>query len=87
MGVSLAERGLVQVSMNLTHFEQTPIHTVFDRVVAEAAKEGVNVEESEIVGLIPAAALAATSAAHLRLKNFSADRILEHRLASAVQRR
>jgi glutamate formiminotransferase len=80
LGLSLADRGIVQVSMNLTNFEQTPIHVVFDRVVQESAKEGVDVLESEIVGLIPEAALAGTSPAHLRLDKFSENQILEHRL-------
>jgi glutamate formiminotransferase len=83
MGVSLADRGIVQVSMNLTDYERTPIHAAFDHVAAEAAREGVDVEDSEIVGLIPAAALSGASAAHLRLRGFSEQQILEHRLASS----
>ena len=81
LGLSLAERGLVQVSMNLVDYERTPIHVAFDRVAAEAAGQGVDVKDSEIVGLIPAAALAGTSAAHLRLRGFSDQQILEHRLS------
>lgn len=84
IGLALTDRGIVQVSMNLTNHERTPIHRAFDRVAAEAAKEGVEVKESEIVGLIPAAALADTSAAHLRLRNFSENQILEHRLSGML---
>jgi glutamate formiminotransferase len=80
LGLSLAGRGIVQVSMNLTNYERTPIHVAFDRVVAEAAKDGVEVLESEIIGLIPAAALAGTSSTYLRLPGFSNDQILEDRL-------
>ena len=80
LGLPLVERGIVQVSMNLTNYERTPIEVVFDRVVAEAAREGVEVLESEIVGLVPAAALAGTTASHLRLRAFSENQILEHRL-------
>ena len=56
MGVPLADRGIVQVSMNLTNYEKTPIHRVFELVKREAARYGVSVLESEIVGLVPAAA-------------------------------
>lgn len=83
LGMAIADRGIVQVSMNLTNYERTPIQVAFDRVVAEAAKNGVAVLDSEIIGLIPAAALASTTPAHLRARGFSANQILEHRLASA----
>lgn len=81
LGLLLPHRGIAQVSMNLTDFTQTPIQTVFDRIVGEATKAGVEVLESEIVGLIPEAALAATSPAVLRLHEFSDNQILERRLA------
>jgi glutamate formiminotransferase len=83
LGMALADRGIVQVSMNLTNYERTPIQVAFDRVVAEAAKDGVAVLDSEIIGLIPAAAFAGTTPAHLRARGFSANQILEHRLAGA----
>ena len=57
MGVALEDRGIVQVSMNLTNYEKTPIFRVFEVVKREAARYGVDVLESEIVGLVPAAAL------------------------------
>jgi glutamate formiminotransferase len=82
LGLSLADRGIVQVSMNLTNYKQTPIGLVFERVAAEAAKAGVAVAESEIVGLIPEAALSGTTPESLRLRGFSEDRILERRLAA-----
>lgn len=81
LGLPLADRGIVQVSMNLTNYAHTPIQTVFDRVVLEARKAGVPVVESELVGLIPAAALDSTTPEHLQLRNFSEDQILETRLA------
>ncbi len=62
MGVELADRGIVQVSMNLTNFEKTPIFRVFELVTREAARYGVTVLESEIVGLVPSAALTASAA-------------------------
>jgi glutamate formiminotransferase len=80
MGISLADRRLVQVSMNLTDFTTTPIHVVFDSVQREANGHGVRVLESEIVGLVPAAALTASAQEHLKLARFSPDQILENRL-------
>src|SRR5688572_14299038 len=80
MGVALADRGIVQVSMNLTNFEKTPMLRVFEAVKQEAAKYGVNVLESEIVGLVPAAALVATAAQYLQLTAFTPNQILENKL-------
>jgi glutamate formiminotransferase len=81
MGVRLDDRGgIAQVSMNLTNYEKTPIFRVFDTVQREAARYGVAVLESEIVGLVPAAALVATAAHYLQLDGFSGDQILENRL-------
>src|SRR5689334_18303375 len=60
MGIPLEDRGIVQVSMNLTNYEKTPMFRVFDLVKREAERYGVSVLESEIVGLVPAAALQQT---------------------------
>ena len=83
MGIPLADRGVVQVSMNLTNYEKTPIFRVFEVVKREAARYGVNVLESEIVGLVPAAALVATAESVLQLERFTADQVLETRLRQA----
>jgi glutamate formiminotransferase / 5-formyltetrahydrofolate cyclo-ligase len=80
MGLALADRGIVQVSMNLTNYEKTPLYRVFDLVQREAARYGVAVIESEIVGLVPSAALTAVAEYHLRIARFGRDRILENRL-------
>jgi glutamate formiminotransferase len=81
MGVELADKGVVQVSMNLTNVEKTPIFRVFELVKREAARYGVTVLESEIVGLVPAAALTASAAWFLQMESgFSADQILENKL-------
>jgi glutamate formiminotransferase len=80
MGIRLEDRGIVQVSMNLTNFEKTPIFRVFETVKREAARYGVEVLESEIVGLVPSAALTAAAAYYLQLTGFSADQILERKL-------
>src|SRR5688572_30241592 len=83
MGIRLEERGIVQVSMNLTNYEKTPIHRVFDVVKREAARYGVSVLESEIVGLVPSAALVGTAEHYLQLERFSSDQVLEHKLRSS----
>jgi len=80
MGVTLAERGIVQVSMNLTNYEKTPILRVFEAVKSEAERYGVSVLESEIVGLVPSAALVDVGVSTLQLTQFTRDQILESRL-------
>jgi len=80
MGVTLADRGIVQVSINLTNYEKTPMLRVFEAVKREAERYGVNVLESEIVGLVPSAALVGVARAVLQLSQFSNDQILEARL-------
>jgi glutamate formiminotransferase len=80
LGVTLADRGLVQVSMNLTNYRETPIPQAFDAVRAEAERHGVGVLESEIIGLVPAAALAGVDPVRLRLARFTDAQLLEQRL-------
>jgi len=80
MGVRLESRNLAQVSMNLTDFDETPIHRVFEAVRAEAERYGASIAGSEIVGLIPNRALAMSAAWYLRVENFQPDQILENRL-------
>lgn len=80
MGVLLEERGVVQVSMNLTNFEKTPIPRVFEFVKREAARYGVAVLESEVVGLVPQGALVAAAEYYLQLEGFLPRQVLETRL-------
>ena len=80
MGIALDDRGIVQVSINLTNFEKTPMHRVFDAVRREAARYGVAVLESEIIGLTPQAALVSAAEHYLQLSRFSNDQILENRM-------
>lgn len=81
MGFELKERGIVQVSMNLTNFTVTPIRKVFDAIEAKAKEAGVEVLESELVGLAPRAALDEETARHVRLAGFDPDRqIIENLL-------
>jgi glutamate formiminotransferase len=83
IGVALGDRGIVQVSMNLTDYRTTSITEAFDAVEANAQRLGVSVLASELVGLAPAAALTSEIAAQVRLRNFNEERmILERRLAA-----
>ena len=79
-GFKLEDRGIVQVSMNLTNYEKTPIFRVFETVKREAARYGVSILESEIVGLIPSAALAGAAEFYLQLEGFKPDQVLENKL-------
>ena len=80
MGIKLDDRNLAQVSMNLTNYEKTPIFRVFEMVKREAARYGVTVLESEIVGLVPSAALVRSAEFYLQLERFGDDQILEKKL-------
>src|SRR6184192_3611979 len=77
-------RGLAQVSMNLTDFEQTPIARVFEYVKREAARYGVQPLASEIVGLIPKRALEDGAEWFLQVENFNSSMILENRLSAVM---
>jgi len=79
-GFTLQDRGIVQVSMNLTNYEKTPIYRVFETVKREAERYGVSILESEIVGLVPAAALNAAAEFYLQIGGFKAEQVLENRL-------
>jgi glutamate formiminotransferase / 5-formyltetrahydrofolate cyclo-ligase len=79
-GFKLDDRGIVQVSMNLTNYEKTPIFRVFEVVKREAARYGVSILESEIVGLIPSAALSAAAGFYLQIEGFKPEQVLEHKL-------
>jgi len=83
-GAGFLVRGLAQVSMNLTDFEQTPIHRVFEVVKREAARYGVMPVSSEIVGLIPKKALEQASEWFLQVENFDSSLILENRLSAVM---
>jgi glutamate formiminotransferase len=81
MGVMLEDRRLAQVSMNLTNYEKTPMFRVFDLVKREAARYGVSILESEVVGLVPSAALVRSAEYYLQLDRFSDEQVLEKKLA------
>lgn len=83
-GAGFLVRGLAQVSMNLTDFDQTPIHRVFEMVKREAARYGAAPVSSEIVGLIPKKALEQAAEWFLQVENFDSSLILENRLAAVM---
>ena len=82
MGVMLEDRKIAQVSMNLTNYQKTPVFRVFEMVKREAERYGVTILESEIVGLVPAAALLSSAEYYLQIEGFSGDQVLENKLRS-----
>ena len=85
LGFELAERGIVQVSMNLTDYKKTPIPRVLELVRREAARYGVPVIGTEIVGMVPQAALDQVVEYYLSLERFSPDMVLERRIQEALE--
>ena len=86
MGVPLNNRQQAQVSMNLTDFEEMPLHRVFERVQREARLHGVSVTGSEIIGLIPQKAIDMSAEYFLRVQNFSPHLIFENRLEALLEK-
>jgi glutamate formiminotransferase len=80
LGLDLPRAGLVQVSMNVEDWEAAALHEIVARIAAEAAARGVEVDRSELVGLMPAGAAARAAGAILRIDGFDASRVLELRL-------
>lgn len=79
--LGLLVNGRAQVSMNLTDFHKTPIHRVVEMIRREAARYGVAIESSELIGMIPQQALLDAAAWYLQLNNLDARMVLENRLA------
>jgi glutamate formiminotransferase len=79
MGVRL-DTNLVQVSMNLTNYQRTPMYVAYDAVVREAARHGVTVRGSELIGLVPQAALRPGDETYLKIEGFTSAQILEDQL-------
>ncbi|HKT46680.1 MAG TPA: glutamate formimidoyltransferase [Candidatus Acidoferrales bacterium] len=84
MGVELKARNLAQVSINLTDFEQTPMHRVYEMVKREAERYGAVPVGSEIVGLVPKKAIEMAADFFLQLENFSPSQVFENKLAAAL---
>ena len=81
LGMTLEERKIVQVSMNLVNYKKTPIYRVFELIRAEACRYGVPVVGSEIVGLVPNDALLGAAEYYLQIENFSSSQVIENRLS------
>jgi len=84
MGVELKARSLAQVSINLTDYEQTPMHRVYAMVKREAERYGLMPVGSEIVGLVPKKAIEMAADYFLQLENFSPSQVFENKLAAAL---
>lgn len=84
MGFEIEERGVVQVSMNMTDYRRSPLHRVFETIRAEADRRGVAVLDSEIVGPVPLAAVVDAAAYALQLEGFEGDQVLEARMLEAM---
>jgi glutamate formiminotransferase / 5-formyltetrahydrofolate cyclo-ligase len=80
MGVELKEKGMVQVSMNLTHYRVTNIPKVYEFIRTEAMKRGIEIEGSEIVGLVPLAVLEGVVQHYLKYPEFSTNQVIEQRI-------
>lgn len=80
IGIELEERGIVQVSMNMTDYTKTPLYRVFELVKIEAKRFGVSVVGSEVIGLLPMEAMIGTAEYYLGVEDFSMDQILEKRM-------
>jgi glutamate formiminotransferase len=85
LGVPLVSRGVVQVAINFTDFEQTPVHVVYSEVCRLAAERGVEVEESELIGLMPRKALEAAGAGLLKLSHFDSQHVIENRVEAELR--
>jgi len=81
MGVKLEDRNIAQVSMNLVNYEKTAVYRAFEMVKMEAKRYGVPVIGSEVIGLVPMAALVKSAEYYLQIENFSMDQILEKRIS------
>ena len=80
IGIELKDRGIVQVSMNMTDYTKTALYRVFELIRMEARRYGVNVVGSEVIGLVPMESLIDTAAYYLGLENFSMEQVLEYRV-------
>lgn len=80
LGIEIKERDIVQVSMNMVDYTKTPLFRVFDVIEREARRYGVNVIGSEIIGLLPMAAMIDVADYYLRIENFNHNQILEKRM-------
>jgi glutamate formiminotransferase / formiminotetrahydrofolate cyclodeaminase len=86
MGFALEDKGIVQVSMNLTNYKKSKVHTVFEAIKREAHRYGVQVLESEVIGLIPQKALVDAAKYYLQINDLKNKQILETAIQKQVER-
>ncbi len=86
LGLPLMSRGLVQVSMNITDFDQTPVHVVYAEVARLAGAQGVEIENSELIGLMPRRAMEMAAAGFLKLSAFNSQQIIENRVDKPISK-
>ena len=82
IGLPLVSRGEVQVSINLVDFERTPLYVVFDAVKEKCDAAGIEIAGSELIGMLPAAALRSSEGHDLQWQNLRPELVLENRLRS-----
>ena len=80
IGIALKEKDVAQVSMNMTDYTQTPLHQALELIRTEAKRYGINVLGSEIVGLVPLAAIVDAAAYYMGLEDFCTDKVLEAKI-------
>ncbi|MDI6601013.1 MAG: glutamate formimidoyltransferase [Thermoanaerobacteraceae bacterium] len=80
IGVNLEDKKMVQVSMNMTDYKKTPLYRAYELIKIEAAKYGVNIAETEIIGLLPSEALIDTAISYLQVHSFNNEQILENHI-------
>ena len=86
MGVNLREKGIVQVSMNMTDYKKTPLFRVFETIKREAERYGVPVVGSEIIGMVPMDALVKTVKFYMGVDDLKEERVIENRLLDEISR-
>jgi len=86
LGFRLEDRGIVQVSMNMTNYRKTPLFRVYEVIKSEAERYGVSIVGSEIVGLTPLQALVDVAEHYLKLEKFDSSSILEKRVLDFISR-
>ena len=77
MGFALEDKGMVQVSMNLVNYEKTPIHRVLETIRSEAARYGVQIAGTELIGSVPLGALEEVVRFYLQTHDFTSEQVVE----------
>ena len=80
MGIKIEERNLAQVTINMINYEGTPLHRVFETVKSEAARYGVTVIGTELIGMVPMQAMLDAAEFYLRLESFDRKQVLEENI-------